>query len=167
MSYRNDSKSILRSLQIIFRTTNWSCAECPSLAFSYALHSHITSRTSALNRLIASIISGSFKARTCFRRSFSLGVRARCSLGFGTDFRTGQTPEKKSNCSNLGTVPVSVLVFILALVPSLGLEPRPGLVRCRVSVLVSVGYQFGFSFSSSCGTDQGIESGAVPVSVLA
>src|SRR5262249_58938590 len=98
-----------------------------------------------LNRLIASIISGSFKARTCFRTSFSLRVRARCSLGFGTDFRTRQTPEKKSNCSNLGTVlvSVSVPVFILAVVPSLGLEPRPGLVRCRVSVSVSVGYQFG------------------------
>ena len=32
-------------------------------------------------------------------------------------------PEKNSNCSNLGRV---FLVFILALVPSLGLEPRPG-----------------------------------------
>ena len=60
-------------------------------------------------------------------------------MGFGTDFRTRQTPEKKSNCSNRGTVLVSVPEFILALVPSLGLEPRPGLV----SVSVSVEYQFG------------------------
>ena len=63
-------------------------------------------------------------------------------MGFGTDFRTRQTPENNSNCSNLGTVSVFVLisvpVFILVLVPSLGLEPRLGLVRCR---------GIGFSFS--------------------
>jgi hypothetical protein len=111
-----------------------------------------------LNRLIASIISGSFKARTCFRISFSLEVRARFSLGFGTDLCIRQNPAKKSNCSNPGTV----LVFIVGLVPSLGLEPRPGLVRCRVSVSVSVGTSLGFSFNSSCGTDPGIEPGSVP-----
>ena len=131
------------SAEVVSLLLSISARECaPSLASSSAVHSHITSRTSALNRLIASIISGSFKVRTCFRICFSLGVRARCSLGFGTDFRTRQNPEKKSNCSNPDTVPVFVLVFILALVPSLGLEPRPGLVRCRVSVSVSIAYQF-------------------------
>jgi hypothetical protein len=79
-------------------------------------------------------------------------------LGFGAGFRTRQNSEKKSNCSNL----VTVLVFILALVPSLGLEPRPGLVRCRVSVSVLVGTSLGFSFSSSSGTDPGIGPGSVP-----
>jgi len=115
-----------------------------------------------LNRLIASIISGSFKAWTCFRTSFSLGVRARCSLGFGTDFRTRQTPEKKSNCSNLGTVPVSVLVFILALVPSLGLNPDWVLVGVVFRFQSQLGTSLSFSFSSSCGTNQEIEPESVP-----
>lgn len=113
----------------------------------------------ASNRFIASIISGSFKARTCSRTSFSLAVRARCSLGFGTDFRTGQNPEKKSNCSNLGTV----LVFILALVPSLGVRTQTGTLLDVVFRFQSqLGASLGISFSSSCGTDPGIEPGSVP-----
>jgi hypothetical protein len=92
------------------------------------------------------------------RTSFSLGVRARFSLSFGTDFRTRPNPVNNSSCSNPGTVPV----FILALVPSLGLEPRPGLVGCRVSVQSQLGTSSGFSFSSGCGTDQEIEPGLVP-----
>jgi hypothetical protein len=73
-----------------------------------------------------------------------------------------QTSEKKSNCSNLGTVPVSVLVFILALVPSLGLEPKLGLVSVVFRYQSQLGTSFEASFSSSCSTDQEIEPGSVP-----
>ena len=84
-------------------------------------------------------------------------------MGLGTDFRTKQTPEKKSNCSNAGTVLVSVPVFILTLVPSLRLGPRLGLVRCRVSVLVSVWYQFsGLVSVPVVVLILGIELGSVP-----
>src|SRR5215467_13083753 len=52
-------------------------------------------------------------------------------------------------------IDLTVPVVILAVVPSLRLEPKPGPVRCRFSVSVLVGYQFRFSFSSKCGTDPG------------
>ena len=117
-----------------------------------------------MNRLIASIISGSFKEPTCFRICFSLEVRARCSFGFGTGFRTRQTPEKKSNCSNVGTVLVPVPVFILTLVPSLGLGPRLGLVGVvfRFQSQLGTSCRFSFSSSSSCGINQEIEHEPVP-----
>jgi hypothetical protein len=76
------------------------------------------------------------------------------------DFCIRQNPAKKSNCSNLGTV----LVFILALVPSLGYNPDRALlgVVFRFQSQSQLGTSFGVSFSPSCGTDPGIEPESVP-----